>query len=93
MKFQLKRLWSQILIFFSINLNLKGIGLRTGFCFPLFYCHACPTATSACPLRSIEKSVYKGNLALDQLLYPILILGFFGATTGRAICGWACPIG
>lgn len=91
MKFQLKRLWSQILIFFSVNLG--AFGLRTGFCFPLFYCHACPAATSACPLRAMEKSVYKGHFALDQLLYPILILGFFGTLTGRAICGWACPIG
>ncbi len=91
MKFQLKRLWSQILIFFSVNLG--ALGLRTGFCYPLFYCHACPAATSACPLRSFEKSVYKGNFALDQILYPILILGFFGTLTGRAICGWACPIG
>jgi polyferredoxin len=41
----------------------------------------------------MEKSVYKGSVALDQLLYPILILGFFGSVTGRAICGWACPIG
>jgi polyferredoxin len=91
MKFQLKRLWFQILTFFSINLG--AFGLRTGFCFPLFYCHACPSATSACPLRSFEKSVYKGGFALDQILYPLLILGFFGTVTGRAICGWACPIG
>jgi polyferredoxin len=26
-------------------------------------------------------------------MYPLLIIGFFGITTGRAICGWACPIG
>ena len=91
MKFQIKRLWSQILIFFSANLG--AFGLRTGFCYPIFYCHACPAATSACPLRSFEKSVYKGNIALELLLYPLLILGFFGVTTGRALCGWACPIG
>ncbi len=91
MKFQLKRLWSQILI--AISANLGPLGLKTGFCYPFFYCNACPAATSACPLRSIEKSVYKSNFAWDLLIYPLLILGFFGSITGRAICGWACPIG
>ena len=91
MKFQLKRLWSQILI--TISANLGFLGLKTGFCFPFFYCNACPAATSACPLRSIEKSVYKGNFAWNLILYPLLILGFFGSITGRAICAWACPIG
>jgi len=88
MKFQLKRLWSQILIFFSVNLG--ALGIKTGFCFPLFYCHACPAASSACPLRSMEKSVYKGNFALDQLLYPILILGFFGTLTVTKSNKWSC---
>jgi len=91
MKFQIKRLWSQILIFFSANLG--AFGLKTGFCFPFFYCNACPAATSACPLKAIEKSVYKGNFAWQLLFYPLLILGFFGTLTGRAVCGWACPIG
>ena len=91
MKFQIKRLWSQILI--AISANLGPLGLKTGFCYPFFYCHSCPAATSACPLRSIEKSVYKGNFSWGLLLYPLMILGFFGSITGRAICGWACPIG
>jgi polyferredoxin len=30
---------------------------------------------------------------LKFLFYPILILSFFGVLTGRAVCGWACPIG
>ncbi len=84
------------LIFQGIALiaaNLGAFGLKTGFCYPFFYCHACPAATSACPLRAIEQSVFKGSITWRFLLYPILILGFFGALTGRAICGWACPIG
>jgi len=91
MKFQIKRLISQILIFFSANLG--AFGLKTGFCYPFFYCNSCPTATSACPLRAIEQSVYKGSFKWRLLLFPIIILGFFGVTSGRAICGWACPIG
>ena len=91
MKFQLKRLLSQILVFFSANLG--ALGIKTGFCYPFLYCHACPASTSACPLRAVEQSVFKGSFTWRFLLFPILILGFFGVLTGRAVCGWACPIG
>jgi hypothetical protein len=91
MKFQLKRLLAQISIFISANLG--ALGLKTGFFLPFFYCHACPASTSACPLRAIEKSVYDHSFSARLILYPLIILGFFGITTGRAICGWACPIG
>lgn len=91
MKFQIKRLLTQIFIFFSANLG--AFGFKTGFCYPFFYCQACPAATSACPLRAIEQSVYKGSLTWKFLVFPILILGFFGVLSGRAVCGWACPIG
>jgi len=91
MKFQLKRLLSQVSIFFAANLG--ALGFKTGFCFPFFYCHACPAATSGCPLRAIEKAVYDHSFSWKIFIYPFLILGFFGILTGRAICGWACPIG
>ena len=97
MKFQLKRLYIQFLIF--ISANLKPLGLKTGFCFPFFYCNACPSATSACPLRPLEVSVYKiidpdqGGIKWGFLLFPLAILGIVGMVSGRAICSWACPIG
>lgn len=91
MKLQQNRLIFQFVTLISANLG--AFGLKTGFCYPFFYCHACPAATSACPLRAIEQSVFKGSITWKFLLYPILILGFFGVLTGRAICGWACPIG
>jgi len=91
MKFQIKRLFSQIILFFSANLG--AVGLKTGFCYPFFYCNACPAATSSCPLRSLEQSVFKQSFELKFLVYPLLIIGFFGVLTGRAICAWACPIG
>src|SRR4030042_310620 len=96
MKFQLKRLISQIIFLFSANFG--ALGIKTGFCFPFFYCNACPTASSACPLRSMELSVYKvfnnpNNFSLKLFLYPIIILGGVGVLTGRAVCGWACPVG
>jgi len=91
MKLQIKRLITQIFVFVSANLG--AIGLKTGFCFPFFYCHACPAATSACPLRAIEKSVYDHSFTWKLFVYPLMILGLVGVTTGRAVCGWACPIG
>jgi NapH/MauN family ferredoxin-type protein len=91
MRLQLKRSLFQFFVFLSANLG--ALGVKTGFCYPFFYCHACPASTSACPLRAIEQSVYKQSITLKFLLFPFLILGFFGVTTGRALCGWACPIG
>lgn len=97
MNLRIKRLISQVFFFFSTNLglNIEGIfpGLKTGLCFPFFYCHACPTASAACPLRAIEIGVYKKEWKLNFILYPILIIGFVGVLSGRAVCGWACPIG
>lgn len=91
MKLQIKRLISQISLLFAASLG--PLGLKTGFCYPFFYCHACPAATSACPLRAIELSVFRGNIAWKLLFYPLLILGSIGILSGRAVCGWACPIG
>jgi ferredoxin-type protein NapH len=91
MKFQLKRLVSQL--FFLILANAGVANIKTGLCFPFFYCQACPTASAACPLRSLEVGVYKGNFAWKLILYPLLIIGLVGTLSGRAVCGWACPIG
>ncbi|MCK4365581.1 MAG: 4Fe-4S binding protein [Thermoplasmatales archaeon] len=91
MKFQLKRLLSQLSILFAANLG--ALGFKTGFCFPFFYCNACPAATSACPLRAIEVGVFNGEFKWKLITYPLLIIGTIGVLTGRAVCGWACPIG
>ena len=91
MKLQIKRLVSQL--FFLISANLGAIGFKTGFCYPFFYCNACPAATSACPIRSIEVGVSKAEWKWKLILYPFLIIGSIGIISGRAVCGWACPIG
>jgi len=96
MKFQIKRWIAQIFFFFSANLGM--FGLKNGFCYPFFYCHACPSSASACPLRALEISVFKiyekpSGFDIRLLLYPFLILGSVGILTGRAVCGWACPFG
>lgn len=94
MKLQLKRLLSQIIFLISANLgHERFIGLKSGLCFPFFYCHACPTASAACPLRSLEQSVFKGSFMWRLFVYPLLIIAFVGILTGRAVCAWACPIG
>jgi len=91
MKFQIKRWISQII--FLIAANLGALGLKTGFCYPFFYCHACPSASAACPLRAIEIGVFKAEFKWKLITYPFLIIGTVGILTGRAVCGWACPIG
>jgi polyferredoxin len=91
MKQQLKRSLAQITIFLSANLG--PLGVKTGFCYPFFYCNSCPASTSACPLRALEVGVFQNSFKWKLILYPLLIIGFFGTLTGRAICGWACPIG
>lgn len=91
MRIRIKRLISQVALLFSSNLG--AFGLKTGFCYPFFYCNACPTATSACPIRAIEVGLFKADFKLRLLLYPILTIGTIGILTGRAVCGWACPIG
>lgn len=85
MKLQIKRLLSQF--FFLITANLGAVGFKTGFCFPFFYCNACPAATSACPLRAIEVGVFRGDVNWRFILYPIFIIGFIGVFSGRAVCG------
>ena len=89
MKLQLKRWITQI--FFLFGANLGALGIKTGFCYPFFYCNSCPAATSSCPIRALEIGVKDTNWRL--ILYPMLIIGSVGVIFGRAVCGWACPIG
>jgi polyferredoxin len=91
MKLQVKRLFAQF--FFLLTANLGFLNIKTGFCYPFFYCHACPTANAACPLRSLEISVFRGNFNWRFFFFPLLIFGVVGVVSGRAVCGWACPIG
>jgi polyferredoxin len=89
MKLQIKRWISQII--FAITANLGAFGVKTGFCYPFFYCHSCPASTSACPIRAIE--IGAKNSDWKFFLYPFMIIGAVGVISGRAVCGWACPIG
>ena len=91
MKFQIKRWIFQLSVLISANLG--ALGLKTGFCYPFFYCNACPAATSSCPIRAIEVGVSKAEWKWKMIMYPLMMIGTVGVLTGRAVCGWACPIG
>lgn len=91
MRRQLKRLLSQLL---SVGIaNLGASGIKTGLCYPFFYCHSCPYAVAGCPLGTIEHAFYKGKISIPLFLYPVLIIVAIASIFGRAICGWLCPIG
>ena len=100
MKIRIKRYISQFFFLIFANLGFRINNLfdsKTGFCYPFFYCHSCPTASSACPIRAIEEGLFKGwsedKINLKLIFYPVVIIGTLGVLTGRAVCGWACPIG
>jgi len=101
MKIKNKRTISQIFFLFITNIGFRINNFfngKTGFCYPFFYCHSCPTASSACPIRAIEEGLHKTNFDIFKVkwklvLYPVFIIGIIGTIFGRAVCGWACPIG
>lgn len=64
-------------------------GPLKSICVPFLYCHACPGATFACPIGSVQH-----YLAIHR--FPFFIVGHFavlGLLVGRMACGWLCPIG
>lgn len=91
MRLKIKRLITQITSLVFANLGVTGV--KTGFCYPLFYCHSCPYSMAGCPIGIMEHAVYKGKISLPLLLYPILLFSSISSIFGRAICGWICPIG
>jgi len=68
--------------------RLQLTGLRV-VCSPVFYCHSCPLATTACPLGVL---INFGKLQLIPFI-TLGILGLVGTLGGRFVCGWACPFG
>lgn len=57
--------------------------------FPGLNCYACPLASMACPMGSLQNFVILRKV-------PLALVGLFvgiGGIVGRAVCGWACPFG
>lgn len=58
-------------------------------CLPVLNCHSCPTATTACPVGTLQHFA-----ALHRP--PLFLFGLFGLVglaVGRMACGWICPFG
>lgn len=68
--------------------NFPGLSFK--YCpVPGLNCYACPLATGACAIGSLQHFMVIGR-------FPFLLTGFFlivGAVAGRMVCGWICPIG
>ena len=86
-QFFTKRFWSQLIFFFVVN--PFGLLSARWLCLPVFNCHSCPWAVTACPVGVIAKFVAMGMLPL----LAIGVIGVFAALAGRIYCGWACPFG
>ncbi len=56
---------------------------------PVFNCYACPLASGACPIGTIQHFFVLKILPV----YTIGVLGFIGALSGRFSCGFLCPFG
>ena len=80
------------------NANLRGFvkgGIFTGgakaVCVPGLNCYSCPGAVGACPLGAIQNALAASGHRTGWYVLGILLL--FGASLGRTICGWLCPMG
>jgi ferredoxin-type protein NapH len=77
---------------------LSALGLNSiitrdttmGLPCPALNCYACPAASFACPIGSIQ------HIAGAQHKIPFYVLGtvgLVGVLVGRGSCGWLCPFG
>ena len=80
------------------NANLKGFvkgeifrGATKVACVPGLNCYSCPGAVGACPLGAIQNALASSGHRAGWYVLGIVLL--FGATLGRTICGWLCPMG
>ncbi len=80
--------------------HTKGIyqGTLKSMCVPGLNCYACPAATGACPLGSLQNiiaglrpAIKAGHYSFGA--YIIGMLGLIGSMVGRMPCGWVCPFG
>lgn len=60
-------------------------------CVPGLNCYSCPGAVGACPLGALQNAVAAS--ASRPGFYVIGTILLFGLLLGRAVCGWACPMG
>ena len=56
---------------------------------PILNCHACPLASGACPLGTIQRFI----IIMAMPFYTVGLLGAIGSIFGGMTCGWICPFG
>jgi ferredoxin-type protein NapH len=82
-----RRRWVQAISFLLMNSfvlqSLKAIPC------PGMNCYACPAATFACPIGSLQHFV----IIRQVPLYTLGALALIGTLVGRLSCGWLCPFG
>jgi ferredoxin-type protein NapH len=63
--------------------------ITKGLPCPALNCYACPAASFACPIGSIQDFSRGGKVPF----YVLGVVGLVGALVGRGSCGWLCPFG
>jgi polyferredoxin len=56
---------------------------------PALNCYACPAASFACPIGTLQRAVGERRVPL----YVLGAVALVGALIGRGACGWFCPFG
>jgi polyferredoxin len=93
MKISHKRILIQLGFFILFNTAFLGIPLLP-LPLPVLECFSIPNKTVLCNFGVLQR-----NLSFTWELYPVFPLAsiamflIIGAFVGRAMCGWACPLG
>jgi len=88
-----KRLLVQLGFFILFNAAFLGAPLLPLF-VPVLECFSMPYKTTLCNYGILQR-----NLSFDWAVVPVIPLAsiamvlLFGSLVGRALCGWACPLG
>ncbi|MDE6411713.1 MAG: redoxin domain-containing protein [Clostridia bacterium] len=94
-----KRRLIQVYAALLYNANIKGFisgdiyksETTKYMCVPGLNCYSCPGAVGACPLGAFQNALAESNTKAPY--YVLGIIGLFGLTLARTICGFLCPVG
>ena len=94
-----KRRLVQVYAALLYNANIKGFisgkiyqSESTKYlCVPGMNCYSCPGAVGACPLGALQNALAATKTTAPY--YMLGILGLFGLTLARTVCGFLCPVG
>ena len=86
-KFRVLRFAVQISVLILINLGIFGV-MDTFLTIPINQPHS-PTGIITGTIYVLQRFLTMGIFPF----FPLAIFFLFGATLGRAFCGWGCPFG